>query len=218
MKIILPPKKYLKKTDIGDPLFYHYIPAIGYVFKKRLEVTLQNLGSGFNNLLEIGFGSGILFPELAARSKKLFGVEMHDSIDLVKDMAEKTGIKAELKFGSVLELPYQDEFFDGVVAVSVFEHIFPKDLDRAFSEVKRVLQRNGRAVISFPTRNIITDIFFQTLGWNKKEWNPRVMHPSSHKDIILAAKRHLKVKNITIFPRWLPIGLSLYCSIACQKE
>lgn len=214
----LPPKKYLKKTDIGDPLFYHYIPLIGWVFKKRLEVTLENLGGGFNNLLEIGFGSGLLFPELASRSKNLFGIDIHDSVPLVEDMAKKLEIKAELKKGSVLELPYADNFFDAVVAVSIFEHIPPRELDRAFSEVRRVLAPGGRAVISFPVRNIITDVFFQTLGWNSKEWNPRVMHPSGQKDIIEAAGRYLSVKKTSIFPSFLPLSLSLYCSIACLKE
>jgi len=218
MKIILPPRKMLTKTDLGDPLNYHYIPLVGYVFKKRLENTLKNLGQGYNNLLEIGFGSGILFTELSKRSNNLYGIDIHDSIQRVEEMLKKINIKAELKKGSALALPYHDGFFDAVVAVSIFEHIVPKDLDKAFSEVKRVLTNGGKAVISFPTRNIITDVFFQTLGWNRKEWNPRVMHPSSHNDIIEAAHRYFKVENISVFPSWLPLGLSLYCSILCQKE
>lgn len=219
MSIQLPPKKFLKKTDPGDPLYFHYIPVIGYVFKKRLRVTLDNLGTEVsNNLLEIGFGSGILFPELSKRSRNLYGIDFHDSIPLVREMAEKTGIKVDLQKGSVLALPYADGFFDAVVAVSIFEHIIPAELDKAFIEVHRVMKKGGKAVISFPVRNIITDAFFQTIGWNSKEWNPRVMHPSSHRDIISAAKRHFKVKNTTVFPSWLPIDISLYNSILCIKE
>jgi len=217
MKIILPPRKMLKKTDIGDPLFYHYIPLVGYVFKKRLENTLKSLGQGYENLLEIGFGSGILFPELARRAKNLFGLEIHDSILQVQKMLDNLGIKAELKKGSVLDLSYPSGLFGAVVAVSIFEHIHPKDLDRAFSEVKRVMIGGGKAVISFPTRNVITDVFFQTLGWNSKEWNPRAMHPSSHNDIIEAAKKHFIIEDTLVFPK-VPIDLSLYCTITCRKE
>ncbi|MFH0852555.1 MAG: class I SAM-dependent methyltransferase [bacterium] len=206
------------KTDAGDPIFYHYVPLVGYVFKKRLMNTLDLLGKSYKNLLEIGFGSGILLPELSRRSQNLFGIDIHEKIPDVEAMLAKMGVKAELLQGSVLELPYQDEFFDGVVAVSIFEHIFPNDLDKAFLEVKRVMQKSGKAVISFPVRNMITDFFFQTFGWSKKEWNPRAMHPSSHKDIIEAAKKHFRVEKMIIFPRWLPINFSWYCSILFLKE
>lgn len=218
MDIVLPPRKKLTKTDPGDPLNYHYIPLVGWVFKKRLANTLELLGSGYGNLLEIGFGSGILLTELKLRAKNIFGVDIHENIPAVQKMADDIGVKAELRQASVMNLPYEDNFFDAVVAVSIFEHIKPNDLNRAFSEVKRVMRSDGTAVISFPTRNIITDVFFQTLGWNSKEWNPRVMHPSSHKDIIAAAKKVFEVGEILIFPKYLPINLSLYCSIKCFKK
>lgn len=218
MDIVLPPRNKLSKTDAGDPLLYHYIPLVGYVFKKRLENTLKLLGGGYGNLLEIGFGSGILLAELNRRAKNIFGVDIHEKIPAVQKMADDLGFNAKLQYASILNLPYEDNFFDAVVAVSIFEHIKPRDLNMAFSEVNRAMKNNGIAVISFPVRNIITDIFFQTLGWNSKEWNPRVMHPSSHKDIIGAAKKVFEVGEILIFPKYAPINLSLYCSIACVKK
>ncbi len=218
MNIILPLRNKLSKTDAGDPLFYHYIPLIGYVFKKRLVNTLKLLGGGYDNILEIGFGSGILFAELGRRAKNIYGIDIHEKIPVVQKMADDLGFNAKLQYASVLDLPYEDNFFDAVVDVSIFEHIKPLDLDKAFSEVKRVMKNNGKAVISFPVRNIVTDVFFQTLGWNPKEWNPRVMHPSGHKDIIEAAKKYFTIKEMLIFPKFLPIDLSLYCSIACVKN
>jgi len=218
MKISLPPRKKLTKTDPGDPLNYHYVPLVGYVFKKRLVNTLKLLGSGYNNLLEVGFGSGILLVELDCRAKNVYGVDIHEKISVVQKMADDLGINAKLQKASVLSLPYEDNFFDAVVAVSIFEHLKPLELDKALIEVKRVLSKNGVVVLSFPTRNIITDVFFQTLGWNRKEWNPRVMHPSGHKDIINAAKRHFNIKQMLVFPRHIPVGFSLYCSIKCLKK
>lgn len=218
MKIFLPHRKKMSKTDPGDPLNYHYIPLIGYVFKKRLTNTLKLLGSGYNNLLEIGFGSGILLVELGRRVRNVYGVDIHEKIPVVQKMADELGINAKLQYASVLDLPFNDNFFDAVVAVSIFEQLKPSELDKAFSEVKRVLTKDGMAVISFPTRNIITDIFFQTLGWNRKEWNPRIMHPSGHKDIINAAERHCAVEQILVFPKYIPVDFSLYCSIKCSKK
>lgn len=218
MENFLPPKNLLTKTDAGDPLFYHYIPLIGYVFKKRLVNTLSLLADNYENLLEIGFGSGLLLPELARRSNNLYGVDVHEMIPAVRKMLDSLNIRADLRRISALDLPFADDFFDAAVSVSAFEHLKPVELDKAFLELKRTLKKGGVAVISFPVRNIITDVFFQTLGWNSKEWNPRIMHPSSHNDIIVAAKKQLRVEKILVFPKFLPIDLSLYCSIICHND
>ena len=184
MENFLPPRNLLTKTDAGDPLFYHYIPLIGYVFKKRLINTLSLLSDNY-----------------------------HFRFRADQFVEDSLKIKAELKKVSTLELPFADDFFDAAGSVSSFEHLQPAELDKAFLELKRTLKKGGIAVISFPVRNIITDLFFQTLGWNSKEWNPRVMHPSSHSDIIAAARKQLRVEKTLIFPKFLPINLSLYCSI-----
>lgn len=218
MKVFLPPLKKLTKTDSGDPLLYHYLPLIGYIFRKRLDNTVSLLGRGYDNLLEIGFGSGLLLPELAGRSKNLFGVDIHENIPAVARMLQDLKIKAELKKASVMQLPFDSNFFDAIVAVSIFEHLKPNELDGAMIELRRVMKKNAIVVLSFPTRNLITDIFFQTIGWNAKEWNPRVMHPSSHNDIIAAAQKHFNVGQRLIFPKMLPLNLSLYCSITCLND
>lgn len=209
-RLLLPPKNLVLRPNKEDPLIYYYLPGIGYIYKKRLTNTLNLLGSGHDKLLDIGFGSGILFPELAKRGRRLFGIETHEAVNGVKKMLDKLGVQAELRQASLFYIPYPDNFFDAVVSISVFEHI--KGLDKAFEELKRSIKSGGIAVISFPVRNVVTDAFFRIVGFK-----PREIHPSSHRDIISAAKRHFNVECILFFPKFLPINLSLYCSIRCRK-
>jgi ubiquinone/menaquinone biosynthesis C-methylase UbiE len=116
-----------------------------------------------------------------------------------------------LKSGSILALPADDGFFDEIVCVSTLEHI--PELDKAMEEMSRVLKVGGKAVLSFPVRNAITDRFYRLFGYD-----PRKLHPSSHNDIIAAASRHFVVEKVLAFPNIRNIDLALYCTIRCVKK
>jgi ubiquinone/menaquinone biosynthesis C-methylase UbiE len=110
-----------------------------------------------------------------------------------------------------LALPFEDENFDTIVSVSTLEHI--SNLDKAMHEMSRVLKKEGEVILSFPVRNPITDQFYKLFGYN-----PRKIHPSSHRDIINAAKKYFIVKKIIKFPALLPLDVAGYCSIKCLKK
>lgn len=213
-KLILPQKKNVFKTNNEDPIFFYYFPIIGWVYKKRLINTLALIDGNYERTLDIGYGSGLLFPSLLIFSKICYGLENHGQEEKVYKMLEKEKIdkgKVILEPGSILEMPFSDNFFDLVVSVSTLEHI--KDLDKAMSEIYRVLEKNGKAILSFPVRNTITDCFYKLFGFN-----PRHIHPSSHNDIIRAAKKYFEVEKILKFPNIKNINHSLYSSIKCVKK
>lgn len=202
------------KTNDEDPINFYYYPLIGRVYRKRLLNTLALVDEKSSRLLDIGYGSGLLFPTLSQAADEMHGLETHNREGDVYQMLAKEGIntdKVRLISGSILEMPFQNDFFDSVVSVSTLEHI--KDLDQAMSEIKRVLISGGSAVLSFPARNAVTDWFYRLFGFN-----PRLIHPSSHQDIIEAAKRHFEVEKIIKFPDFKYINFSLYYSIRCIKK
>lgn len=45
--------------------------------------------------------------------------------------------------------PFEDDYFHFVFATSVFTHMFPEDLDRYLSEIARILQPDGRCLITY---------------------------------------------------------------------
>jgi ubiquinone/menaquinone biosynthesis C-methylase UbiE len=164
-------------------------------------------------VLEVGYGSGIFLPELASRSRRLVGVDLHPGRDGVAEMLAKVGVDATLLHGSVLELPFADEEFNAVVCLSVLEHL--RDLEGATGEIGRVLRPWGVAVLGFPVRNPITDSFFRRAGYS-----PRALHPSGHADILKALDRDdcLHIERVRHFPRALPLPLSAYVVCRARRQ
>lgn len=216
-KFILPERKNAFQTEHGDPVYRHYAILTGWMYKKRLINTLSLLEDNCEKLLDVGYGSGILFPSLLNFAKTGYGLEIHGKEKEIYEMLEKEGADKSrliLQPGSVLNMPYENAFFDSIVCVSTLEHMNPAgSLDKAMGEIYRVLKSGGRAVLSFPVRNIITDWFYQAVGFK-----PRDIHPSSHNDIIKAAEKYFTIEKVLKFPNFKNIDFSLYCSIKCLKK
>lgn len=206
----LPPRGALPKPDADDPLDYYYRPLTAGLYRARLTLALRLLGEGpYEALLEVGYGSGILLPELSRRARRVAAVDVHRERDAVDDALRALGVEAELRRASVFELPYAADAFDAVACLSVLEHL--TDLETAFGELSRVLRPGGVAVIGFPVRNPVTDRLFRLLGYD-----PREIHPSSHGDILAAAGRHasLNVERCGQVPPLVPRSLSAY--VGCR--
>jgi SAM-dependent methyltransferase len=210
MAIRLPAREHISATNDEDPLQYYYLPLTRHVYTRRLQLVCDLLEDGpFENLLEIGYGSGILLPELSQRCRRLVAADIHRQFDQVYAMLEAEGVVASLHYGDVRGLPFQDGEFDAVVCVSVLEHLV--DLDAAVGEIRRVLRPAGTAVIGFPVRNGITSAFYRLVGHD-----PIKIHPSSHRDILAAIGGGLHTEECVIFPRFLPVDLSMYVACRCH--
>lgn len=208
----LPDKNNIFITGKTDPVHRHYHPVINYFMNKRLEGALKLMGGEkVDRLLDIGYGGGIFLPELYTRCSKLYGVDIHDNIDRVKEMLIKEGIEAQLSFGDITNLnQFQTGFFDRAVCISVLE--FVKDLDRAFSEMARVLKRDGDAIIGFPVENLITDAAFFMICINARK-----AHRVNQRDILAAAKKYFKIESLITFPMRLPLKISLFAHARLRK-
>lgn len=207
-ELALPKRGSLPKTNEEDPVDYYY-GLTAPLYRGRLSVAARLLGMGYRSLLDVGYGSGIFFPELARRAERLVGVEVHGQEDGVREALRRLGVEVELRPGSILELPADNGEFDAVVCLSVLEHL--RELGSALREVRRVLAHGGVAILGFPVRQPLTDAFFRVFGFD-----PRELHPSSHTDILRAAGRDggFDVERVAHFPRLLPLGLSGYA--ACR--
>ena len=212
MAIRLPARKHISPTNDEDPLQYYYSPLTGYVYTRRLQLVCELLGNGpFQNLLEIGYGSGILLPELSQRCRHLAAVDIHEQFHQVYAMLEAEGVEATLHHGDVRSLPFQDGAFDAVVCISVLEHLV--DLDAAVGEISRVLRPQGVVVTGFPVRNSITSAFYRLVGYD-----PAKIHPSSHRDILDAIRAGFQLDTAVIFPSFLPMDLSWYVACRCHAS
>jgi ubiquinone/menaquinone biosynthesis C-methylase UbiE len=126
-------------------------------------------------------------------------------------MARTLGFDVELVHAPIEELPFADGEFDGAVCLSVLEHL--RDLDTPLRELRRVLAPGAVAVLGFPVRNVVTDMFFRVAGYA-----PREIHPSSHLDILGAIESSggFTLDRVAHSPSALPMRLAGY--VVCRAR
>jgi ubiquinone/menaquinone biosynthesis C-methylase UbiE len=164
-----------------------------------------------HRLLDIGYGGGVFLPELSGICDELYGVDIHNNMDKVGQMLIKENVRAKLSYGDAMNLPFENGYFDRVVCISVLE--FVKDLDKAFSEMARVLKDGGDAVIGFPVVSFLTDIAFLMIGINSRK-----AHPVDQDDILSSARKYFDVDTLRTFPANLPLKLSLFAHCRLKKK
>lgn len=96
-------------------------------------------------VLEVSFGTGYLLTQYADRFET-HGVDINARmVEVAKKNLDSRGMSADLRQGSVEQLPVEDEYFDTVITTMAFSG-YP-DGARAMSEIRRVLRPGGRFVL-----------------------------------------------------------------------
>jgi ubiquinone/menaquinone biosynthesis C-methylase UbiE len=184
----LPTLKMLPRGEYAavnreDPLRFYYWPFLGRLYRRRIEICLAQCTGG-KRVLEIGFGSGLTFFNLNESYEKIYGLDLTAPVGEVAEMFKLRGIETKLINGSVLQMPYENDYFDTVLLISILEHLKPDELRQAFSEIKRVLRKGGQVVYGVPVERPFMRFAFLTLGVNI-----RTHHFSTEKEVHLAAEK-----------------------------
>ncbi|MEA4906190.1 MAG: class I SAM-dependent methyltransferase [Anaerolineaceae bacterium] len=178
----------------SNPLNYYRWPVIGTLFRRRVELCLQACPGG-ENILDVGFGSGVTFLNLAGRYRQIHGIDLDEDPAAVQAVFTRAGIETHLRRGDVLDLSYPDETFDAVLLVSILEHLRPSELSRAFAEVRRVLCPGGRMVYGTPVSRRLMTFLFTCLGADIRR-----LHFSSHTQIAQQAFQAFPQGRLTEMP------------------
>jgi ubiquinone/menaquinone biosynthesis C-methylase UbiE len=162
--ILLPLSEYLS-ADRDDPIRQYNKPVFGRLYRKRMEMCLQCC-SGGNRVLDVGYGSGVAFLNLARKYKQIYGLDLKSNAEEIMQMFARKGLNVKLLQGNLLQMPYEDNFFDTILLVSILEHLQPENLSSAFRAVKRILKIGGQVVYGIPVDNKLTRLGFWMLGYN----------------------------------------------------
>ena len=213
IKLIIPPKELIVQTNSGDPALFHYKILTSYFYRKRLKNTFSLMEKfRFNQLLEIGYGSGILLPSLSKLARAVTALDIHSRTKVVQKLLDFYKVNnVNLTVGSVFKMPFKDHAFDGCVIVSTLEDI--EDSEKAIKEIKRVLKKRAKLFVSFPVKNKFSDILFQLLGENADK-----IHPSNHNSILISLQNYFTIKQIIKYPSFMPVDSSLYLSLFCVND
>jgi ubiquinone/menaquinone biosynthesis C-methylase UbiE len=203
-KLTLLSQKEYTGVNRNDPLRFYFIPLIGSLYRRRVELCLQQLTGG-SRVLEIGFGSGVTFLNLSGLYGDVYGLDSTVSINEVTATFRRHGVSVSLCNGTILSMPYADDYFDSVLLISILEHLQPAQLDIAFSEIRRVLRPGGQVVYGVPVDNQFMRMCFFLLGYDIRKH-----HFSSEIAVAAAADRVLKKISLTVMKSSLPFVGGIY--------
>jgi ubiquinone/menaquinone biosynthesis C-methylase UbiE len=204
---LLPEQALLVTSEI-DHANWNYRPLLGRVQRLRFELIRSILrGTHATRLLEIGYGSGVFFPELSKYSDELYGVDPHRFPDKVRSVLAQNGVKANLVQGTATDLPFKNCFFQTVVAVSALEFI--DDLEKVCHEVKRVLQPRGSFVVVTPGHSPIVDLGVRIMTGA----SPKNDFQNRREGVLPSLYREFVVNQRVDYPS-LAYGVRLYTALA----
>ncbi len=204
VKLKLLPANQYKGVNQYDPIKYYYWPVFGQMYRGRVELALNEC-SGGERILEVGFGTGLAFPNLHDTYKEIHGIDLTADIEAVKSVFEPLNIPLFLEKGDVLKMPYEDNSFDTVLLVSILEHLKPVELEQAFTEIRRVLKPGGQMVYGTPVEKPFMVFMFRMLGHNIRD-----EHFSTEKEIATAARKAFSKGHVVQMKSTPPIAGAVY--------
>lgn len=114
--------------------------------RKQYKAVVENIDiQQTDTILDIGFGNGYLLRKLSNKNpQKMCGIEI--SADMLNTTTIKNRRKIEqgkinILLADVQNLPFENASIDKVYTVNTV--YFWQDIDKGFSEIKRVLKPNG---------------------------------------------------------------------------
>ncbi len=155
------------------------------VGKKVVSMVIENGISihSDSSVLIVGCGTGAeLFYVFDTYTKKVFGIDPVElGVEICNMKAAEKGLSlTNIVKGSAEYMPFNDSLFDVVLCFTVIEHV--DDVKETFSEIHRVLKKNGKAFLFYPNYLYPEEPHFKILTF------PPALIPH-------IARWHLKIKN-----------------------
>jgi 2-aminoethylphosphonate-pyruvate transaminase len=134
------------RVPIGVPIILDYLASTPTALSEQ-------------TVLDAGCGTGSCLSELCGRVGRLYGRELNTGMQQVAKERFADNPAVQIEQGSITELPFAHETFDGIVCNQVLHHLDPGESDDAdsegfpnvrsfFREAFRVLRPHGVLVIN----------------------------------------------------------------------
>jgi ubiquinone/menaquinone biosynthesis C-methylase UbiE len=189
------PREALIRTGPVDHADWSFRPVLGWIINQRFRLVLPMLPTQpVRRLLEAGYGSGIFLPVLRERCDELHGIDIHDRHGEVGERLREFGVDARLYSGSIEALPFPDNHFDCIVALSCLE--FVEDIERGSRELHRVLQPGGSLVFVTPGRSQLADLGLALLT----RTSAKEAYGNRRERLLPTLERHFEFRSERSFP------------------
>ncbi|OGI09983.1 MAG: hypothetical protein A2Y40_02145 [Candidatus Margulisbacteria bacterium GWF2_35_9] len=151
------------------------------------SIIKKMLNKSVSNFIDCGAGFGRLVPSYEKIIDKKI-VLFDYSKKLLDSAKKKYGDKKNIDFvqGSLYEIPFDDNFFDGGVSVRVLHHV--EDVPRFFSELNRVLKNNSVFILEYANKRNVLEI--TRAMFRRSKLHPFSIKPENRSDIGLTINFH----------------------------
>jgi len=213
-KFLVPEEGTLTPNGDSDPIIYYYKPIIKNMYIGRIQTGLDLLKPHYERVMEFGYGSGILFPTLDGVCDEFYGLDIDSVPEIIQKNISGLGLKHKpiLSQKDLIAEEYPDNYFDLVLAFSIFEHI--KEPDKLLAELNRIIKPGGQLLVGMPRVDKFMKQLFKLIGFNKIDDH----HVARHQDFVVNARKYFELVNRQHFPRLVPRFSGLYFNMLFKKN
>lgn len=141
---------------------------------QKLQEVIKLLPKDAKRVLDVGCSSAVLTAEVAKNlpNAKITGIDCYKK---AIDFAKSKYPNLELLVADAHKLPFKDKVFDLVICTETLEHVI--DPEESLLEIKRVLAKNGHAIISMDSGSLAFRIIWYF--WTKTKgrvWENAHLH------------------------------------------
>jgi len=116
-----------------------------------LDIWSKN---GYKKFLDLGCGLGRHSIFFAKNGFEVYAFDLsEDGIEKFKQKIKDDNLQISVKLGDMLSLPYDDNYFDCILAYHSIYHTDSSGIIRVLNEIQRVLNINGEAFLTFNSKN-----------------------------------------------------------------
>jgi SAM-dependent methyltransferase len=161
-------KNFRNPNGIGGKMSTKIMNIIN---QDQYKTVLKNINIKPNDIvLDIGFGNEYLIKRLFEQNNmvKIFGIEI--SIDMLNKVTKENKQNIEngtlkLFLENINKTSFGENLFDKIYTVNTI--YFWNELDKCFSEIKRVLKHNGIFINAIYTKEYLDKTIFSKYGFTK---------------------------------------------------
>jgi SAM-dependent methyltransferase len=135
-----------KEVEWADSIENGLYPSGAWFRREKFANLTRDINFKGKRVLDCGCGTGIIGKQIKDRGGDVIGIDISE--ELLKIASERI----EVKQADGTDLPFEDGIFDFVVSSMVLMNI--DDLDKAISEINRVLKPGGTLILAISNPHI----------------------------------------------------------------